>query len=202
MAIPKDLNALSFPCECVSAGPGGYSDPWAEVTKKKLLPNGTKEQIINLVAREPQTISQLASALDLSPPSVHTHINDLMNSELLRESEEWEKKYPTERYYEPNFPVFKTKECAEFKALCEEMSDEVVALFERKRVQMERAFRKTSLPKQGWELSDVTQCLYANMQRGARALLEQRGMLTAREKHANGAEWIFWAEERIKQDNH
>jgi DNA-binding transcriptional ArsR family regulator len=195
MKIPKDLNALRFPCECVSAAPGGYSDPWADITKKKLLPNGTKEQIINLVAREPQTISQLASALNLSPPSVHTHINDLMNSELLRESEEWEKKYPTERYYEPNFPVFRAQECAEFKALCEEMSDEVVALFEGRRAKMERAFAKTSLTQQGWELSDVTQCLYANMQRGARELLEQRGILTSRERHANGAEWIFWAEE-------
>ena len=195
MAIPKDLNGLRFPCECVSAGPGGYSDPWAEIAKKKLLPNGTKEQIINLVAKEPKTISQLAEALSLSPPSVYTHINDLMKSELLRESEEWEKQYPTERYYEPNFPVFKAEECAEFKALCQEMSKEVGALFERKRPKIERAFRQTSLAERGWELSDITQCLYANMQRGARALLEQSGMLSTREKHANGAEWIFWAEE-------
>ena len=195
MAIPKDLNALRFPCECVSAAPGGYSDPWADITKKKLLPNGTKEQIVNLVAREPRTISQLATALNLTPPSVYTHINELIKSELLRESEEGVKKYPTERYYEPNFPVFKAKECAEFKTLCEEMSEEVVALFEGRRAQMERAFAKTSLTQQGWELSDVTQCLYANMQRGARELLEQRGILTPRERHANGAEWIFWAEE-------
>jgi DNA-binding transcriptional ArsR family regulator len=194
MAIPHDSKALRFPCECVSAGPGGYSDPWADITKKKLLPNGTKEEILNLVASEPKTISQLAEALDLSPPSVHTHINDMMKSELLRESEEWEKKYPTERYYEPNFPVFRSEECAEFKVLCEEMSKELVAMFERKRQKMERAFRKTGLSKQGWELSDVTQCFYANMQRGARTLLEQRGLLSPREKHANGAEWIFWAE--------
>jgi predicted ArsR family transcriptional regulator len=82
------------------------TDPWSEITKRKLLPNGTKEESLNLVAREPKTISQLAEALDLSSPSVHTPINDMMMSELLRESEEWEKKYPTERYYEPNFPVF------------------------------------------------------------------------------------------------
>ena len=193
MAI-DDSKGLRFPCECVSAGAGGYSDPWADITKKKLLPNGTKEEILNLVAREPKTISQLAEALDLSPPSVHTHINDMMKSELLRESEEWEKKYPTERYYEPNFPVFRSEECAEFKALCEEMSKELVAMFARKRQKMERAFRKTGLSKQGWELSVVTQCLYANMYRRARTLLQQRGLLSPREKHANGAEWIFWAE--------
>ncbi len=195
MAISDDLKSLRFPCECVSGGRGGYSDPWSEITKNKLLPNGTKEEILNLVAREPKTISQLAEALDLSPPSVHTHITDMMKSELLRESEEWEKKYPTERYYEPNFPVFKAEECAEFRTLCEEMAEQVVSLFERKRAKMESAFARTRLANQGWEFSDITQCLYANMQRGARTLLEQRGLLSPREKHRNGAEWIFWAEE-------
>jgi hypothetical protein len=32
------------------------------------------------------------------------------------------------------------------------------------------------------------------MYRGARTMLEERGLLKAREKHANGAEWTFWAE--------
>ncbi len=195
MPVANDLKSLCFPCECVSGGRGGYSDPWSEITKNKLLPNGTKEEILNLVARQPKTISQLAEALDLSPPSVHTHINEMMKSELLRESEESEKKYPTERYYEPNFPVFKAEECAEFRILCEEMAQQVVALFERKRAKMERAFRRTRLANQGWEFSDITQCLYANMQRGARTLLEQRGVLSPRQKHKNGAEWIFWAQE-------
>src|SRR5829696_3080121 len=144
--MSSDSNRLLFPCECVSSGPGGYSDPWANVTKHKLLPNGTKEEILKLVSREPKTISQLASALKLSAPTVYTHINDLMNSELLRESEEWEKRYPTERYYEPNFPVFKAEECAEFRALCDEMAEQLAALVERRRVKMEKAFRNTSLP--------------------------------------------------------
>lgn len=195
MTNPDGLKGLRFACECVSANPGGYSDPWADITRRKLLPNGTKEAILNLVAREPRTISQLAEALNLSPPSVHTHITDMMKSELLRESEEWEKNYPTERYYEPNFPVFNAEEFAEFKSLCEEMSKELVTLFERKRQKMERAFRKTGLSNQGWELLDITQWLYAHIQRGARTILEQRGALSARKKHANGAEWIFWAEE-------
>ena len=111
-----------FACECVSARRGGYSDPWADIAKNRLLPDGTKEGILNLVARQPKTLSQLAEALELSPPSVHTHINDMMKSELLRESEEWEKRYPTERYYEPNFPVVGAEERVEFDALCEEMA--------------------------------------------------------------------------------
>src|SRR5678816_4534398 len=115
MPDSNGLRRLRFPCECVSSGPGGYSDPWSEITRNKLLPDGTKEEILNLVAREPKTISQLAEALTLSAPSVHTHINDMMKSQLLRESEAWEKKHPTERYYEPNLPVFKAKECQEFR---------------------------------------------------------------------------------------
>lgn len=186
---------LRFPCDCVSNSPGGYSDPWADITKKKLLPNGTKEQILTLLADEPKTISQLAQTLNLSPPSVHTHINDMLKSELLRESEEFEKRHPSERYYEPNFPVFKAEECAEFRALCEEMGEQLATLFEQRRAKMERAFNNTSLPEHGWKLSDVTQCLYANMYRRARTLLEERGLLAPRVKHANGAEWIFWAEE-------
>ena len=187
---------LRFPCECVSALPGGYTDPWADVTKRKLLPNGTKEQIVTLVAQEPKTISQLAQALNLSAPTVHTHIADMLKSELLRESEEYEKRHATERYYEPNFPIFKAAECAEFRELCEEMAEQLANLFARRRAKIERAFRQTSLPDHGWEISDITHCLYANMYRGARALLEERGLLAGREKHKNGAEWVFWAEER------
>jgi DNA-binding transcriptional ArsR family regulator len=187
---------LRFPCECVSGLSAGYTDPWAEVARHRLLPNGTKEQIVNLVAQEPKTISQLAQALDLSAPSVHSHVNDMLDSELLRESEEFEKRHPTERYYEPNFPVFKAGECHEFRELCEEMAEQLAALFERRRAKMERAFRNTSLPDHGWELSDITQCLYANMYRSARTLLEERGLLASREKHENGTQWIFWAEEQ------
>jgi DNA-binding transcriptional ArsR family regulator len=195
MSVPGDRKGLRFPCECVSGRGGGYSDPWAAIAKNKLLPNGTKEEILNLLAREPKTISQLAAELNLSPPSVFAHVSDMLKSELLRESEEWEKKHPSERYYEPNFPVFRAEECAEFEALCQEMAEQVAALFEKKRTQMERAYKKTGFASRGWELSDVTHCLYANMQRGARALLEQRGLLSPPEQHTNGVEWAFWAEE-------
>ena len=195
MSVPDGFSGLRFPCECVSSKAGGYSDPWAEIARNKLLPNGTKEEILNVLAQEPKTITQIAEALGLSAPSVHTHIADMLRSELLREAVDWEKTHPAERYYEPNFPVFKADECAEFHALCEEMSKEMVALFEKKRPKIERAFRKTRLPKQGWDLANVTQCLFANMYRGARTILEKRGLLSPRAQHANGAAWIFWAEE-------
>jgi DNA-binding transcriptional ArsR family regulator len=195
MSVPDGFNGLRFPCECVSSSEEAYSDPWAEITKNRLLPNGTKEQILNVLAAGPNTITQIAEALSLSAPSVHTHVTDLLRSELLREAIDWEKTHPAERYYELNFPVFKAQECAEFRALCEEMSKELAHLFEKKREKMERAFRKTTLSQQGWQLSDITQCLFANVYRGARIALEQRGLLSRREKHENGTAWIFWAEE-------
>ncbi|HEY6232405.1 MAG TPA: winged helix-turn-helix domain-containing protein [Pyrinomonadaceae bacterium] len=201
MTVPAGFKGLRFPCECVSSSSGGYSDPWAEITKNKLLPNGTKEEILNALAQGPKTITQIAEVIGLSAPSVHTHVTDLLRSELLREAVEWEKTHPAERYYEPNFPVFKAEECAEFISLCEQMSNDLVKMFERKRRKMERAFRKTNLAQQGWKLSDITQCLYANMYRGARAQLEQRGLLSPRAKHANGAQWIFWAEEPESNGN-
>src|SRR6185369_14746760 len=130
---------LRFPCECVSGMAAGYTDPWADIAKHRLMPNGTKEQILNLVAEEPRTISQLAQALELAVPSVHTHVNDMVKSELLRESEEYEKRHPTERYYETNFPVFKAEECDEFRGVCEEMAQQLATMFERKRAKIERA---------------------------------------------------------------
>ncbi|HKP46960.1 MAG TPA: winged helix-turn-helix domain-containing protein [Pyrinomonadaceae bacterium] len=195
MSVPTGFKGLRFPCECVSSSGDGYSDPWAEITKNKLLPDGTKEQILNVVAQGPKTVTQIAEALGLAGPSIHTHVGDLLRSELLREAIEPDKLHPAERYYEPNFPVFKAEECAEFRTLCEEMSAELAALFERNQKKMDRAFRQTGLSQQGWELSDVTQCLFANMYRGARAELEERGLLSRREKHKNGVAWIFWAEQ-------
>lgn len=195
MSVPAGFRGLRFPCECVSSRSDPYSDPWAEITRNKLMPNGTKEEILNVLAQGPNTITQIAAALGLSAPSVHSHVSEMLRSELLREAIEWQKTHPAERYYAPNFPVLRATESAEFRVLCDEMSKELVTLFESKRQEMERAFDKTSLSQQGWELSDITQCLFASTYRAARTLLEQRCSLSPREKHANGAEWIFWAEE-------
>lgn len=103
MTVPRGYKGLRFPCECVSSRPGGYSDPWAGITKNRLLSNGTKEEILNILSKEPNTITQIAEELGLSAPSVHTHVSDMVRSELLREAFEYEKAHPAERYYEPNF---------------------------------------------------------------------------------------------------
>jgi DNA-binding transcriptional ArsR family regulator len=185
---------LEFACECVSSH-GGYGDPWAGLAQRKLLSNGTKEEILCSVARGPKTIAQLARELSLSPPSVFSHINELVSSDLIRAADGHPKRHPSERYYEPNFPVVRSAERAEFAALCEELSEQFAALFSRKLRKLERAFEGTALSERGWRFEDLAHYLYARVQRGARERLEEAGSLPQRQPHLDGAEWFFWAEE-------
>src|ERR1051326_6770367 len=140
MTVPRGYKGLRFPCECVSSKPGGYSDPWAGITKNRLLPNGTKEEILNILAKGPNTITQIAEELGLSAPSVHTHVSDMVRSELLREAVEWEKTHPAERYYEPNFPVIKEEEAEELCRVCDELAAKVADIFKKQRRKLEKAF--------------------------------------------------------------
>ncbi len=194
MSRRKNGYALRFPCECVSIQ-RGYSDPWAGVTQNKLLMDGTKERVLNAVARRPKTIAHLAKELGLSQPTIHTHVNDMLKSELLCESPAQVKKHPAENYYKPNFPVVKAADRAGFEPICRAMSERLADLFEKQQSQFKLVIEKSSLADQGCEFSDLAQYLYASVQRGARKLLEERGVLPPREKHMNGAEWLFWAEE-------
>jgi hypothetical protein len=145
--------------------------------------------------REPKTISQLAEALSLSAPSVHTHVSDMLKSELLREAVEWEKTHPAERYYEPNFPVIRAAEAGELCALCQDLAAKVADLFRKHRQRLERSYRGTPLAERGWDFAEVAQFVYASVQRGARELLEQDGTLSPPGAHRNGVAWVFWAEE-------
>jgi DNA-binding transcriptional ArsR family regulator len=194
----KVVADLRFPCECVSAR-GGYSDPWAKIAQDKLLLDGTKEKLLNAVAREPKTVAQLAADLRLSQPTVHSHVMELVASELLCESEVSEKRYATERYYEPNFPVVRAEERAEFEAVCDAIAQHFAGVFEKSLPQLKRAFERTQLAARGSTFEDVSQYCYAGAQRAARRRLEERGLLPQRKEHANGSAWIFWAEEGTSQ---
>jgi DNA-binding transcriptional ArsR family regulator len=194
MNNPNGRRELRFACECVSGKSGGYSEPWAAIARNKLLPNGTKEDILNMVAHEPKTISQIAVALGLSAPSVFAHVRDMLESELLREALEWGKTHPAERYYEPNFPVIDAGEAAELCRRCQELSLQVASLFKKHRRELEKAFRETSLADRGWTFAEVAQYVFATVQRGAREILEQDETLSAAKTHRNGVEWVFWAE--------
>ena len=195
MSVPSGYKGLRFPCECVSSRPGGYSDPWAGITKNKLLPNGTKEEILNILAQGPNTITQIAEELGLSPPSVHAHVSDMLRSELLRETGEWQKNHPAERYYEPNFPVIKDDEAEELCKLCDTLGDAVAKLFRTHRGKLEKAYRDSPLSDCGWQFADIAQFIFASAQRHARQQLEKDGMLVSAKPHRNGVDWVFWAEE-------
>ena len=195
MSVRSEKRGLEFPCECVSAEEGG-TDPWARIARNGLLQNGTKEKILNVTAREPMTVAQLAKTLGRSKPTILAHVVDMVQSELLRESEEYEKRNPVERYYQPSFPVVTAEERAEFDASCADMAEKVAGLFEENRLHLERAFERTGLQQRGWTFADISQYLFARVQRGAREELERRGVLPERKEHRNGAKWLFWAEER------
>ena len=199
MSTQQGRNGLDFPCECVSAR-GGYSDPWSGISQKRLLPAGTKEEILCSLARAPKTIAQLARELSLSSPSVFTHVTEMVASELLREADGQQKRYPTERYYEPNFPVVSRTESPFFESACSELADEMASLFTQKLDLLREAFDRTTLAARGWTFEDLTHYLYARAQRGARSILEDRGALPAAASHLNGVEWVFWAEECKEED--
>ena len=195
MSVSNGNLKLRFPCDCVSGRKDDYGDPWSDITENKLFCDGTKEEIVNLISEEPKTISQLAKATNLSAPSIHKHINELLSSELIRDSVEWEKLHPKERYYEPNFPVVRAEECEGVQEICAKMSESIADLFASVRPQFEKAFDESGLAGSGWTFDDVSQCVFARIQRNARELLEQRGLVAPPKTHRNGAVWTFWAEQ-------
>jgi DNA-binding transcriptional ArsR family regulator len=190
----KNGRGLRFPCECVSTQ-RGYSDPWTGITQNRLLNDGTKERILNALARQPKTIAGLAKELGLSQPTVHAHINDLFASELLREAVAWEKRHPAENYYEPNFPVVRAADRAAFDRICDTLANEMARVFEARLPEMQAALAPHTLANGAWTFADVAHFCFASAQRGARTKLEERRVLPRRRRHRNGAEWIFWAEE-------
>jgi DNA-binding transcriptional ArsR family regulator len=201
MSVKNTSNGLRFACDCVSGFRGQCSEPWAPVAKNRLLPDGTKEDILNVLAKRPKTISQIADALGLSAPTVFTHVRDMLNSELIRGAAVRRKAHPSEHYYEPNFPVIDQDEAAALCRLCDDLSLKFAALFKKNRRQLESAFRETPLAGHGWSAAEVAQYVYASVQRGAREILEQDGTLAPPKTHRNGVGWVFWAEKPTSDDD-
>jgi len=81
---------------------------------------------------------------------------------------------------------------------CDELATGLAELFQARRSGLAVAIERTSLPEEEWTYHDLAHNLFATVQRRARALLEQRDALPPREKHADGAEWVFWAEEPLR----
>src|SRR3954462_13668241 len=81
-----DERRLRLACSCASAS-DAMSDPWTAIPHDGKLNDGTKERILNALAAQPRTITQLADLLGISSPAVHRHVTDLLASELIGEAE-------------------------------------------------------------------------------------------------------------------
>jgi len=108
MTIPTDLRGLRFPVNVFRRG-WRLQRSLGRNHKEQTVAEGTKRRFLNVVSQEPKTITQIAEALSLSTPSVHTHVRDMLRSELFARAVEWEKTHPAERYYEPNFQSSRIK---------------------------------------------------------------------------------------------
>jgi DNA-binding transcriptional ArsR family regulator len=167
------------------------------VSQQRKLNNGTKELILNALYVEPRTVAQLAQVLELSPPTVHRHVTELLASELIREVPVpvRERRSTAERYYRPNFPVVLAADRAALQPVLDELADTFAAAFRARGDAFATHFDRTSLPGREERLEDLLHYLYATAGRLARERLEAEGALPPWPEHADGSRWIWWAEE-------
>ena len=189
----KKKKGLSFPCDCLSADPR-CEESWVRVAKRGMFKDGTKEEILNGLQKSPQTIAQYAKNHNLSQPTVHRHLSDLLRHGLIREAETLEKGYAVEKYYEPNFPVIIKEDQALFEegilALARELAETIIRFLP----DLEMTFKRSSAARKGWAFDELAQCLVFKAQREARKKLERENILATELKNA-GLDFMFWAAE-------
>jgi predicted ArsR family transcriptional regulator len=197
--VKAEENWLRLACSCASAS-RVMSDPWAAIPHDAKLNDGTKERILNLVARQPRTITQLADVLGISPPAVHRHMTDLLASELVREVERPRagRGSGVERYYRPAFPVVLAADRAQLDHVLQDLATDIAAAFRRRQAPLTEAFARTRLPARGDSFEAVVHYLFATAARLARNQLEAEGALPAWPEHADGSRWVWWAEEPLQ----
>jgi DNA-binding transcriptional ArsR family regulator len=187
---------LQFACACASAAPVA-EDPWVAISKQRKLNDGTKELILNAIYRQPRTITQLAQLLDLAPPTVHRHVTDLLDSELIREVPvpEDARRSAVARYYQPNFPIVLSVDRAALQPVLTELADGIAEMFRHRQAALAEAFAGTSLPARSESFEALLHYLYATAVRTARVQLEAEGALPPWPEHGDGSRWVWWAEE-------
>jgi hypothetical protein len=180
--------ALRFSCACTSAAPVA-EDPWVAIPQQRKLNDGTKELILNAI--------QLAQRLDLSAPTIHRHVTELLSNELIREvaPPAGGRRTGVERFYQPNFPVVLAADRAALEPVLDEIAASVVSAFRERRDDLATAFAGTSLPDREEMFEALQQYLFAAATRLARQRLEAAGDLPPWPEHADGSRWIWWAEE-------
>lgn len=188
---------LQFACDCVSHLQDSYRDPWSYVTRAGLISSETKEIILNKTYRQPKTVTQLAKEIGLSQPAIYKHVQELLDSDMLREVDlpSGEKAYRVERYYTPNFPVLLQDDVTHFEASCRKVADHITRVYWEHRHEFQQAFNESSLEERGFNLEDVLDYLYSRTRRMARQILEEQGFFPELPLHRDGSRWVYWAEE-------
>jgi hypothetical protein len=187
---------LRFACACASANPIA-ADPWVAIVNQHKLNDGTKERILNVIYRQPRTVTQLAELLTISVPGVHRHVGELVADELIHEADgaEPSRSRSSERYYRPNFPVVFAADRTELQPALEDLAEAFGALFREHRPALATALRTTSVSTRGESLDLVFHYLFATATRIAREQLELTGDLPLWPEHRDGSRWVWWAEE-------
>lgn len=198
----KELRRLQFACSCASAL-GTSSDPWAAISHDGKFNDGTKELILNAIYARPSTVTELAELLELSAPTIHRHVTELLASELIQEVEvpATERASAVARYYRPNFPVVLAPDRRELQLVLEQLAGEIAAVVRGAQSSLAEAFDRTSLPNRGEPFEALLHYLYATTVRLAREELEREGTLPTWPEHSDGSRWVWWADEPIDVDN-
>jgi DNA-binding transcriptional ArsR family regulator len=191
-----DERRLRLACSCASAS-AVMSDPRAAIPRDGKLNDGTKELILNALADQPRTITQLADLLGISSPAVHRHVTDLLASEVIREvaAPPDGRPSPLERYYGPNFPVVLATDRATLQPVLNDLAEAFVVAFLERQGALAEAFAGTGLPAREEPFEALLHYLYATAARLARERLELTGDLPPWPEHADGSRWVWWAEE-------
>lgn len=196
----KNLRTLRFACACASLV--GLGDPWAAIPQGGKLNDGTKELLLNAIYREPRTITQLAELLDLSAPTIHRHVTELLASDLIQEAHvpKAERESAVARYYRPNFPVVLAADRRELQTVIDKLAEDIADTMRSSESVLAEIFTRTSLPNRGELFEALLHYLYAATVRLAREKLEMDGTLPAWPEHGDGSRWVWWAEEPLEID--
>jgi DNA-binding transcriptional ArsR family regulator len=196
-----DESWLRLACSCASAT-DVMSDPWAAIPHDGKLNDGAKERILNLLARQPRTISQLAARLGISAPAVHRHVTDLLASELIAEAPAPDdgRRSGVERYYRPAFPIVRAVDRAALQPVLDDLADAMAEAFRRRIPALAAAVATTSVAEREASFDALRHYLYATAVREARAHLEAQGALPPWPAHADGSRWVWWAEEPLETE--
>jgi len=181
---------MKFPCDCISCTPA-CEEPWARVAKEGMFKDGTKEEILNKIHRQPHTIAQLAKAMKLAQPTVFRHVSELLANGLVREFTPDRRDYVVERYYAPGFPVVTLRDQRRYKEEIGTLAAEMSAALQKRLSRMKTRFQESDASRAGLSFEEFAHFLVHRAQRDARRLLERNGDL-ARKPADKKPGFIFW----------